>query len=174
MRFDMIVETPQRSRNKYEMDPAKQRIRLDRLLFTSTAYPYDYGFVPGTLAEDDDPLDALVLGEAPTFPGCVINVRPVGVFWMHDERGPDAKVLCVPANDPRLAHVQDIQDVQPYVLKEIGHFFDVYKDLEPGKSTDVRGWEPRAKAEEVIVQAVNRLSRGPEGSLPAPAADSSM
>ncbi|MDP9842428.1 inorganic diphosphatase [Streptosporangium lutulentum] len=159
MRFDMIVETPQRSRNKYEMDPVKQRIRLDRLLFTSTAYPYDYGFVPGTLAEDDDPLDALVLGDAPTFPGCVISVRPVGVFWMRDERGPDAKVLCVPANDVRFNDIQDIQDVPPYVLSEIGHFFDVYKDLEPGKSTNVRGWEPRAEAENVVVQAVSRLSR---------------
>ncbi|AWS44343.1 inorganic diphosphatase [Streptosporangium sp. 'caverna'] len=165
MRFDMIVETPQRSRNKYEMDPAKQRIRLDRLLFTSTAYPYDYGFVPGTLAEDDDPLDALVLGESPTFPGCVINVRPVGVFWMHDERGPDAKVLCVPANDPRFANIQDIQDVQAYVLNEIGHFFDVYKDLEPGKSTNVRGWESRAEAEAVVSQAVSRLSGAPSGAV---------
>lgn len=158
MRFDVIVETPRGSRNKYEMDPATQRIRLDRLLFTATAYPYDYGFVPGTLADDGEPLDALVLGEVPTFPGCVIGVREVAVFWMLDEQGPDAKILCVPANDPRYAHIQDMKDVDVYVLNEIGHFFDVYKDLEPGKSANTRGWEPRAEAENVISQAVARLS----------------
>ncbi|MFI6452728.1 inorganic diphosphatase [Streptosporangium amethystogenes] len=156
MRFDVIVETPQRSRNKYEMDEAKQRIRLDRLLFTSTAYPYDYGFVPDTLAEDDDPLDAMVLGEAPTFPGCVISARTIGVFWMRDERGPDAKLLCVPAGDPRFTHIADIGDVSAHVLAEIGHFFAIYKDLEPGKSTDVRGWESRTEAEKVLQQARRR------------------
>jgi inorganic pyrophosphatase len=161
MRFDMIVETPRGSRNKYEMDQAKQRIRLDRLLFTATAYPYDYGFVLDTLAEDHDPLDALVLGEVPTFPGCVIGVRPVAVFWMLDEQGPDAKILCVPANDPRYAHIQDLKDVDAHVLNEIGHFFDVYKDLEPDKSTDTRGWEPRAEAEKIVSQALARRSPSP-------------
>ncbi|MEV4020965.1 inorganic diphosphatase [Nonomuraea angiospora] len=161
MRFDVIVETPRGSRNKYEMDQAKQRIRLDRLLFTATAYPYDYGFVPGTLAEDDDPLDALVLGEVPTFPGCVISVRPVAVFWMHDEHGPDAKILCVPANDSRYVHIQDLLDVDVHVLGEIGHFFDVYKDLDPGKDTDTRGWETRAHAEDVIKRAARQAARGP-------------
>jgi inorganic pyrophosphatase len=161
MRFDVIVETPRGSRNKYEMDQVKQRIKLDRLLFTATAYPYDYGFVPGTLAEDDDPLDALVLGEVPTFPGCVIRVRPVAVFWMHDEHGPDAKILCVPANDSRYAHIEDLLDVDVHVLGEISHFFDVYRDLEPGKSTDTRGWESRAHAEDVIKRAAHQAARGP-------------
>jgi inorganic pyrophosphatase len=114
--------------------------------------------VADTLAEDHEPLDAMVLGEVPTFPGCVIEVRPVAVFWMLDERGPDAKILCVPANDPRHAHIQDLKDVDAHVLNEIGHFFDVYKDLEPEKSTDTRGWEPRAEAEQVISQAAARLS----------------
>lgn len=159
MHFDMVVETPRGSRNKYEMDPVRQRIRLDRLLFTATAYPYDYGFLPQTLAEDDDPLDAMVLGELPTFPGCVIAVRPVAVFWMHDEKGPDAKILCVPATDDRFAHIQDITDIQQHVLDEIGHFFEVYKVLEPGKSTDARGWEPRARAEIVVQEARNRVAR---------------
>jgi inorganic pyrophosphatase len=156
MNFDVIVETPQGSRNKYQMD-ARQRIRLDRLLFTATVYPYDYGFVPGTLADDDEPLDALVLGEAPTFPGCVIDVRPVAVFWMHDEGRPDAKILCVPAKDIRYANMQDLPDVQWYVLAEIGHFFDVYKDLEPGKATDTRGWESRQMAETAVEQAVRQF-----------------
>ncbi|WP_055478792.1 inorganic diphosphatase [Sphaerimonospora mesophila] len=159
MHFDMVVETPRGSRNKYEMDPARQRIRLDRLLFTATAYPYDYGFLPHTLAEDDDPLDAMVLGELPTFPGCVIAVRPVAVFWMHDEKGPDAKILCVPATDDRFAHIQDITDIQPHVLDEIGHFFEVYKVLEPGKSADARGWEPRAQAEIVVEEARSRVAQ---------------
>ncbi len=161
MRFDIMVETPRGSRNKYEMDQDKQRIRLDRLLFTATVYPYDYGFMPGTLAEDGEPLDVLVLGQTPTFPGCVIGVRPIAVFWMHDQHGPDAKVLCVPDADPRFAHVQDLGDVAPYVLNEISHFFDVYKDLEPEKSTDVRGWESRAKAEALVREALHRFAVSP-------------
>ncbi|WP_433249469.1 inorganic diphosphatase [Streptosporangium sp. CA-135522] len=161
MRFDIMVETPRGSRNKYEMDQDKQRIRLDRLLFTATAYPYDYGFIPGTLAEDDEPLDVLVLGQAPTFPGCVISVRPVAVFWMHDQQGPDAKVLCVPDDDPRFAHVQDIGDVASHVLNEIGHFFEVYKDLEPDKSSDTRGWESRMSAEALVRKARHRFAALP-------------
>jgi inorganic pyrophosphatase len=98
---DITVEVPQGSRNKYEYDPAIDAIRLDRMLFTSTRYPHDYGFIPGTLAEDGDPLDAMVILDEPTFPGCLILVRPIGVFWMTDEKGPDAKILTVPASDPR-------------------------------------------------------------------------
>ncbi|MEU8251936.1 inorganic diphosphatase [Nonomuraea sp. NPDC048916] len=158
MRFDVIVETPRGSRNKYEMDAAKQRIRLDRLLFTATAYPYDYGFLPETLAEDGDPLDAMVLGEVPTFPGCVIRSRPIAVFWMYDEQGPDAKVLCVPADDPRFDRYQNMEDVPTYVRGEIGHFFDVYKDLEPGKSANARGWEPREWAERLVEEAFHRFA----------------
>lgn len=157
----MVVETPRGSRNKYEMDPDRQRIRLDRLLFTATAYPYDYGFLPGTLAEDGDALDAMVLGELPTFPGCVIAVRPIGVFWMHDEKGPDAKILCVPAGDDRYAHIQDIGDIKSHVLNEIGHFFEVYKTLEPGKSASTRGWEPREQAEIVVEEARERFTQQP-------------
>ncbi|MEU0568735.1 inorganic diphosphatase [Nonomuraea sp. NPDC005983] len=156
MHFDVVVETPRGSRNKYEMDVARQRIHLDRLLFTATAYPYDYGFVPDTLAEDGDPLDALVMGEVPTFPGCLIRSRPVAVFWMRDEQGPDAKVLCVPADDPRFDQYQDIEDVPFYILGEIGHFFDVYKDLEPGKTADAREWETRECAERLVEEAVLR------------------
>ncbi|GAA5037704.1 inorganic diphosphatase [Thermocatellispora tengchongensis] len=157
MHFDVIVETPGGSRNKYEMDFRAGRIRLDRLLFTATVYPYDYGFVPGTLAEDDDRLDALVLGEEPTFPGCVIEVRPVAVFWMEDERRPDAKVLCVPAHDVRFSEIRDLLDVDWHVLAEIGHFFEVYQDLEPEKSTSTRGWEYRSVAEKAVDEAVRRF-----------------
>src|SRR5206468_396896 len=120
---------------------------LDRTLFTATAYPADYGYIPQTLAEDGDPLDAMVLLAAPTFPGCQIRVRPIGVFWMHDEHGPDAKLLCVPAGDPRWQTMHTLDDLPPYLPEEIGHFFNVYKDLEPGKHTDVRGWQDHAQAQ---------------------------
>ena len=108
MEVEVVVEIPQGSRNKYEMDHATGRIRLDRMLFTSTRYPLDYGIIPDTLAEDGDPLDMLVMLDEPTFPGCLVTVRPVGVFWMHDEHGPDAKILAVAAQDPRKDRIRDI------------------------------------------------------------------
>lgn len=144
MEVEVVVEIPRGSRNKYEMDHATGRIRLDRMLFTSTQYPLDYGFVPDTLAEDGDPLDALVILDEPTFPGCLVLARPVAVFWMADEHGPDAKILTVPARDPRYASVRDLGDVPRHLTAEIGHFFDIYKELEPGKDTDVREVGDRA------------------------------
>ena len=156
MDVEVAVEIPQGSRNKYEMDHMSGRIRLDRMLFTSTRYPLDYGFIPGTLAEDGDPLDVMVILDEPTFPGCVVQARPVGVFWMLDEHGPDAKILAVPAQDPRYAATQGLADVPGHLKDEIGHFFDIYKELEPDKSTDVRGWQDRAAAEQVIEEAFTR------------------
>ena len=132
--IEVVVEIPQGSRNKYEMDHDTGRIRLDRMLFTSTRYPLDYGFIPDTLAEDGDPLDVLVMLDEPTFPGCLVTARPVGVFWMSDEHGPDAKILTVPAHDPRYAASRDLADVPEHLTAEIGHFFDIYKELEPGKT----------------------------------------
>jgi inorganic pyrophosphatase len=164
MELEMIVEIPKGSRNKYEMDHGLGRIRLSRMLFTSTRYPTDYGFFPGTLAEDGDPLDALVLLEEPTFPGCSVRVRTVGVFWMTDEQGPDAKILTVPAADARCDLIQDLDDVPEHVRSEIGHFFDVYKELEPGKGTDVRGWQNRAAADEEIRQALLRAEASRTGT----------
>jgi inorganic pyrophosphatase len=156
MDVEVIIEIPQGSRNKYEMDHKSGRIRLDRMLFTSTRYPLDYGFVPDTLAEDGDPLDALVILAEPAFPGCLITVRPVGVFWMNDEHGPDAKILAVPARDPRYADMRELSDVPAHLRDEISHFFDIYKELEPNKATDVRGWQGRQAAEEVITASVAR------------------
>ena len=141
--FDVIVEIPKGSRNKYEMDFHAGRIRLNRTLFTATQYPADYGYIEGTLGRDDDPLDALVLVGSPTFPGCLIRVRAIGMFCMTDEKGPDEKVLCVPAHDPRYDHMQDIVDFPTFDRREITHFFEVYKDLEPGKSVDKSHWEGR-------------------------------
>lgn len=160
MEIEAIVEIPKGSRNKYEMDHDAGVIRLDRMLFTATMYPADYGFVPDTLAEDGDPLDVLVLLEEPTFPGCHITVRPVGVFWMRDEKGPDAKVLCVPARDPRWRAVADIEDLPEHMLDEIRHFFEVYKELEPGKDTETRGWEGVTAAETAVIEARARYQTG--------------
>ncbi|MGH9247537.1 MAG: inorganic diphosphatase [Acidimicrobiales bacterium] len=138
---DVVVEIPRGSRNKYEYDHEHDRIRLDRRLFSATVYPADYGFIPDTLGEDGDPLDALVLLDEPTFPGCWVHARPVGVFWMEDEKGPDAKIICVPSGDPRWDGVADIGDVPEALRAEIEHFFDVYKMIEPGKESSTRGYE---------------------------------
>ena len=158
MEIEVVVEIPKGSRNKYEIDHESGAIWLDRMLFTATQYPADYGFVPHTLAEDGDPLDILVLLDEPTFPGCHIQARPVAVFWMEDEKGRDAKVLCVPSTDPRWERINDIGDLQPHLLEEIGHFFDVYKMLEPGKSTNTAGWEGRESAEWAVDDARQRYS----------------
>ena len=137
LEFDVLVEIPKGSRNKYEVDHESGRIRLDRTLFTSTQYPADYGYIEETLGMDGDPLDALVLliGE-PTFPGCLIKCRAIGMYRMTDEAGGDDKVLCVPAADPRLEHMRDINHLPKFDRLEIEHFFTVYKDLEPGKSVE--------------------------------------
>ena len=156
MDVEVVVEIPQGSRNKYEMDHETGRIRLDRMLFTSTRYPLDYGFISGTLAEDGDPLDALVWLDEPTFPGCLVTARPIAVFWMLDERGPDAKVLTVSAHDLRMSAIRDLEDVPAHLTAEIGHFFNIYKQLEPGKSSDVRGWQDRTAAEQVVEDAQSR------------------
>jgi inorganic pyrophosphatase len=157
--IDVIVEIPKGSRNKYEFDQELGRIRLDRMLFTSTGYPGDYGFVPDTLAEDGDPIDAVVLLDEPTFPGCVISVRVIAVFWMRDEDRADAKLLCVPANDPRKAHLQELEDVPMHQIAEIWHFFEIYEALEPGKSlAGTRGWERRTDALEALEAARRRFA----------------
>ena len=156
MFFDVTVEIPKGQRNKYEMDHVSGRIRLDRMLFTATRYPADYGYIEGTLGEDGDPLDVLVLLDEPTFPGCLIECRAIGMFRMSDEKGGDDKVLAVPATDPRLSHLQDIFHVPEFDRLEIGHFFETYKDLEPGKSVEGATWTGRVEAEEEIRASFKR------------------
>ena len=152
----VFVEIPGGSRNKYELDHESGTIMLDRRLFTSMSYPADYGFIEGTLGEDGDPLDALVLVGDPTFPGCRIRARAVGVFHMADEKGPDEKVICVPLEDPSFMRVHDVHDIQPEFRDEIEHFFQVYKQLEK-KETETRGFGNRAQAEQIIAEARARL-----------------
>ena len=156
MEFDVTIEIPKGERNKYEVDHKTGRIRLDRTLFTATQYPADYGFIEGTLGQDGDPLDALVLLEEPTFPGCLITCRAIGMFRMTDEKGGDDKVLTVPATDPRMAHFQDINDVSEFDRLEIQHFFETYKDLEPGKSVEGAEWVGRDDAEAEILASIER------------------
>ncbi|HEU5003673.1 MAG TPA: inorganic diphosphatase [Actinomycetota bacterium] len=161
--YVVVIEIPAGSRNKYEYDHDTGAIFLDRRLFTATRYPTDYGFFPGTLAADGDPLDALVLTADPTFPGCHIRVRPVGVFWMEDEKGPDAKVLNVPIGDPVLSRINSITDLEAEQRNEIEHFFTIYKDLEPGKRVSTRGWSGPEEAQQQIAIAADRYTAS-EGS----------
>ena len=148
----VVVEIPKGSRNKYELDPDTGAIVLDRMLFTSMQYPADYGFIVDTLAGDGDTLDALVFVGEPTFPGCRIRARPIGLFRMRDEKGPDEKILCVPLKDPMWSHVRELGDVNPNLLNEIEHFFAVYKDLE-GHKVGIDGFGDRAEARQVIAAA---------------------
>jgi inorganic pyrophosphatase len=151
----VFVEVPSGSRNKYELDEELGAVVLDRRLFTSMAYPADYGFIEGTLGGDGDPLDALVLVGEPTFPGCRIRSRIVGVFHMADEKGPDEKILCVPLKDPAWMRVSDVHDIPAELRNEIEHFFQVYKDLEEEK-VETYGYGNRADAEQVVEEARTR------------------
>jgi inorganic pyrophosphatase len=156
---EVVIEIPKGQRNKYEMDHATGRIRLDRMLFTSTRYPYDYGYIEDTLADDGDPLDALVLLEEPTFPGCLITCRVIGMFRMRDEKGADDKVICVPAHDLRQEHLRDVHHMPEFDRLEIQHFFEVYKALEPGKSVEIQAWADRSAAEAEIEACRKRAAQ---------------
>ena len=158
MDVSVFVEVPMGSRNKYEVDAATGHVVLDRRLFTSMSYPADYGFIEGTLGEDGDPLDALVLVGEPTFPGCRIRARVVGVFHMTDEKGPDEKIILVPLRDPAWMRVHDIHDIPPEYRDEIEHFFQVYKDLEETK-VETFGYGNRADAARVVAEARARAAR---------------
>ncbi len=154
--LDIMIEIPKGSRNKYEYDKKLKRIRFDRTLFSAVHYPMDYGFILNTLAEDEDPLDAMVLLWEPTFPGCLIEAKPIGAFKMWDEKGPDEKVLCVPIHDPVWNYIESLDDVPPHLLKEIEHFFSIYKDLEK-KKTGIEGWVGREETLRIIAESKLRF-----------------
>jgi inorganic pyrophosphatase len=144
-----MVEIPKGSRNKYEWDEQLQAIRFDRFLFSSVVYPLDYGIIPDTLAEDGDPLDAMVTVSEATFPGCLIPVKPIALFKMSDEKGIDDKVICVPLADPNWNEAGKLEDLPEQLRDEIANFFAIYKTLEQ-KDVEVDGWYPREDALKVI------------------------
>lgn len=155
--IDAVIEIPMGSQNKYEYDHKTGRIRLDRILYSPFHYPADYGFVENTLAEDGDPIDVIVLISQPTFPGCLVRVRLLGVLEMEDDKGVDDKLFGVAANDPRFDEVTSLTDVAPHTLKEIGHFFATYKELQ-GLHTNVGEWLPRERAEALLEASQRRFA----------------
>jgi inorganic pyrophosphatase len=154
---NVIIEIPRGSRNKYELDKATGLFRFDRLLYSAVYYPGDYGFIPRTLADDDDPLDVLVMVTVPTFPGCLVVVRPIGVFEMSDEKGGDEKILAVPVRDPLYDDYQGLADAPKHFLREVEHFFAIYKELE-GVRTNIIGWRDGEAARTIIRSAVSRYN----------------
>jgi inorganic pyrophosphatase len=160
---DVFIEIPAGSQNKYEYDKEAGVFRLDRVLYSPMHYPAEYGYLEGTLAEDGDPLDALVLTTFPTFPGCVIRSRVIGVLLMADDKGEDEKLLAVPVDDPRWDQVQNLEDVAPHVRKEIEHFFQVYKDLE-NKQTVIKGWKDAQFAKQLYKECVKRYEAAHGGA----------
>ncbi|MBX3173605.1 MAG: inorganic diphosphatase [Gemmatimonadaceae bacterium] len=164
-RVTAVIEIPQGARNKYELDKDSGLFRLDRVLYSAVHYPGDYGLIPRTLHEDNDPLDVLVMIKEPTFTGCLIDVRPVGVLRMLDKGEPDDKILAVPTDDPLHGEIFDIADLPTHQLKEIEHFFAIYKDLE-GKRVEILGWGKSEEAMRVVDESITRyaaayLSQGP-------------
>jgi inorganic pyrophosphatase len=156
--LQVFIEIPKESRNKYELDKETGLLKFDRLLYSSVHYPGDYGFIPRTLADDDDPLDVLVIVTEATFPGCLMHVRPIGVFEMRDDKGMDEKILCVPLTDPLRADYRSIKNVRPHYLREVEHFFAVYKELE-GKKTEILGLKDVDRAHEVIIECMERYRK---------------
>jgi inorganic pyrophosphatase len=160
--FTAVIEIPKGSRNKYEYDHETKAIKLDRFLYSSVVYPTDYGFIPDTLSLDSDPLDVMVLVSEPTFPGCVIEVKPIALFRMEDDKGVDDKVLAVPCSDPNWNQLETLDDVAKQMRDEIEHFFSIYKDLEQ-KAVKVRGWFSREEAIEEINASRERYSDDEHG-----------
>lgn len=159
--FDALIEIPRGSRNKYEYDFELKKMRYDRMLYSAMRYPIDYGFIPNTYAPDGDPLDVLLLVTEPTFPGCMVEVKPIGIMYMEDGGDADDKILCVPVTDPVANKITCLSDVNPHTIKEIEHFFKVYKTLE-NKEVLVKGWEGVDKAKEVIASCYNSYANDKE------------
>ncbi|MEE1116855.1 inorganic diphosphatase [Methanosphaera sp.] len=149
----VVVEIPTGSRNKYEYDKEKEALALDRVLFSPFHYPAEYGFMPKSLWEDGDPFDVMVIMDQPTFPGCIIEARPIGIMRMIDQGDSDDKLLAVPVEDPRFADITDISQLPEHYLKEIEHFFSQYKALE-NKTVEVKGWEDNQAAKEAVLHAI--------------------
>ena len=161
MTINVLVEIPRGSRNKYEFDKEIGRIKLDRVLHSSVTYPADYGFIPDSLSADGDPLDVLVITRFPTFPGCVVEARPIALIDMIDTKEGDEKIVAVPVGDPQFASWNELEDIPEALKNEINEFFKTYKNLEPGKFVEIQGWKGREEAEEMIKKAIkNSLNQG--------------
>jgi len=157
--INVVIEIPLGSINKYEYDKSLHVFRLDRALYSPVHYPGDYGFIPATLASDGDPLDVLIFVDGPSFPGCLMKARPVGLLEMLDQGVPDEKVIAVPDNAPRFAEVHEYSELFEHTLREVEHFFSIYKDLE-GKRTKITGWKGTAYAQQVITDSHTRYQAG--------------
>jgi inorganic pyrophosphatase len=156
--LNVIIEIPAGSKNKYEFDKDLNAFALDRVLYASVQYPYDYGFIPNTLAEDGDAMDGMVIMDQPTFPGCIIAARPIGMLIMIDGGDRDEKLLCVPVKDPRYAHVKSLEDIAPHRLEEIAEFFRTYKNLEK-KVTEIQGWQNVDAVETFVNKCIAAYNR---------------
>lgn len=151
--INVIIEIPKDTHNKYEYDENLHIIKLDRTLHSPMHYPVDYGFIPQTKSKDGDHLDVMVITNYPVFPGCLVEVRPIGVLIMSDEKGEDEKILAVPSKNPNYDHIQKLSDVDEHFLKELVHFFSEYKRLESNKDVEVKGWLNRTQAYKIIKQS---------------------
>jgi inorganic pyrophosphatase len=165
--INAVIEIPYEGSNKYEYDKELQVFRLDRNLYSPVHYPGDYGFIPSTLADDGDPLDVLVLVDAPSFSGCVMEVRPIGMLEMLDQGLGDEKVLCVGKNNPRYKDVWNFSEIYPHMLREITHFFSIYKDLE-GKRVEVKGWRDASFARTKVAEAQQNFIDNKTNPKPKP------
>ena len=154
MTINVLIEIPRGSRNKYEFDKEIDRIKLDRVLHSSVTYPADYGFIPDSLSADGDPLDVLVITRFPTFPGCVVEARPIALIDMIDTKEGDEKIVAVPEGDPQFASWNELEDIPEALKNEINEFFKTYKNLEPGKFVEIQGWKGREEAEAMIKKAI--------------------
>ncbi|MGD0442302.1 MAG: inorganic diphosphatase [Edaphobacter sp.] len=165
--INAVIEIPYEGSNKYEYDKELHVFRLDRNLYSPVHYPGDYGFIPSTLAADGDPLDVLVLVDAPSFSGCVMEVRPIGLLEMLDQGLADEKVLCVGKGNPRYKDVWNFSEIYPHMLKEITHFFAIYKDLE-GKRVEIKGWRDASFARTKVLEAQQNFIDNKANPKPKP------
>ena len=156
--FEAIIEIPMGTKNKYEIDKVKNRIKLDRVLYTPMTYPAEYGYIEETLALDNDPLDILVLSTSKTFPGCIVDARVVGYLDVIDNGEPDAKIIAVMDKDPRFSHINEVADIQQHTLREIKHFFKTYKDLQQNKIVEVSDFHDKIDALELIDECRERYN----------------
>lgn len=153
---EAIVEIPMGTKNKYEIDKQRNRIRLDRVLYSQMTYPAEYGYIEHTLAEDNDPLDILILASSKTFPGCIVDARVVGYLDMMDNHEKDQKIIAVMDHDPRFEHIQSMKDIPMHMLREIKHFFRTYKDLQQNKVVEVHEFYDAYEANQLIDECLER------------------